>query len=627
MSSSSSVNSLYSSTSRLTGLFSDLDTDSIVKDLCSTQQSKIDKEYQEKTTNEWKQDALNEISDAVKNVSNTYCSVLGTSSMLKNSNYTSYKTTTSDTSGAVSLTASFSAFDDNVKISVQQLAENASVSSGSISKSVSNTLDTSATLADLDLATPLTTDDSGNVSFTINGKAFSFSSDTTLNSMMSTINADTDAAVTMSYSASADSFTIASDVDGADITIANSSGNCFGEDSAFGIGEGTVNQSVTSSSTVSRTVYGELSSKNTATLGELNFATPLTAGSDGNISFKINGTKFSFSTDTTLQSMINTINTDSDAGVTMKYSRLTDSFTITADDGGADSSVSIENISGNAFGTDSAFGIAEGTTKNGQNAKVTINGVTVTENSNNFSIDGLTYELNDTTTQDISFKVERDYSASTDAVQSFVDALNTLITTVTGYTDADDNSLDYPPLTESQKDDMTEDQIEKWETKAKSGILRNDSTLESLVTNIKNAFFSSAGGTGQNATSIGITTASYFDENSGELQLDTDALKEALASDPDTVISIFTGGSSTANSENQGVVYKIKSALGLYLDISDDTLDTISNNLDKIDDTMDTMEDKLSDMADKYYEKFSNMETALSKLNSQSNMLSSMFSS
>ena len=163
----------------------------------------------------------------------------------------------------------------------------------------------------------------------------------------------------------------------------------------------------------------------------------------------------------------------------MKYSRLTDTFTITADDGGADSKLTIKNISGNAFGESSAFGISEGTTKNGQNAKVTISdgtttsGVTQEKDSNAFTIDGLTYQLNDTTSSDISFQVERDYSTTVDAIQKFVDSLNTVITTITGYTTGKDNSADYPPLTESQKDDMTDDEIEKWETTAKTGILRH----------------------------------------------------------------------------------------------------------------------------------------------------------
>lgn len=506
--SSTSTSSLYSSSSRITGMISNLDTDSIVKNLCSGQQAKIDKEYQQKTTDTWKKEALTDISDAVKDFSDSYCSVLGSSSMLKNSTYVSYDVTTSDTSGAVSITADSSAYENSVNVSVQQVAKNSCV-------------------------------------------------------------------------------------------------------------EGTHNISKN----------GELSAYNTATLADLQFLTPLTAGTNGKIEFSINGKSFSFSTDTTLQSMINTVNSDTDAGVTMVYSRLTDSFSITADSGGADSSVTVKNISGNAFGTNGAFGIAEETFKNGQNAKVTINNVSVVKDSNNFTIDGLSYEIKKQTDNDISFQVNRDYSASTDAVQKFVDSLNTLIKKINDYTTAKDNSQDYPPLTEAQKDDMTSDEITKWETQAKSGILRYDSGLESLVSGLKSAFFTSAGGTGQTATSVGISTGGYFDTDSGTLELNTDDLKNALSSNPDTVLSIFTGGTSTSASDQQGVIYKIKSAVSSYLNISDDTVDSIGKDIKNIDTKTKDMKDKLSDMAEKYYEKFSNMESALSKLNSTTNMISSMFGS
>jgi len=511
---STSTDSIYSSSSRITNLVSDMDTDSIVKNLCSGQQSKIDKQYQSKTTNEWKEAAWTTISDAVSEFSDTYCSTLGSSSMLKNSTYVAYSVNTSDTSGAVEITAGSEATASKVKVSVQQLAKNATVTSSA------------------------------------------------------------------------------------------------------GISSGD-----------------ELSTYNTAKLSDLDFATTLEFDSQEKISFSINDKTFSFSSDTTLQSMINSVNSDTDANVTMKYSRLTDTFTITADDGGADSKLTIKNISGNAFGESSAFGISEGTTKNGQNAKVTISdgtttsGVTQEKDSNAFTIDGLTYQLNDTTSSDISFQVERDYSTTVDAIQKFVDSLNTVITTITGYTTGKDNSADYPPLTESQKDDMTDDEIEKWETTAKTGILRHDSTLEALVTSLKNAFFSAAGGTGKNAASVGITTASYFDDNAGLLTVDADALKEALASDPNKVIDIFTGGSSTVSSDQQGVMYKMRNILNDFDDTADDTVDDLDEKIDDTEDTIDDLTDKLEDMADRYYDKFSAMETAMSKLNSTSSMITSMFSS
>jgi flagellar hook-associated protein 2 len=114
----------------------------------------------------------------------------------------------------------------------------------------------------------------------------------------------------------------------------------------------------------------------------------------------------------------------------MKYSRLTDTFTIAAASGGADSSVKIENISGNAFGEDSAFMIDEGTHIQGRCDSIAeINGTTVTRDSNEYTVDGITFELNKVTEgtdeEVISFRVKRDYSATTNAISSFVDAFNT----------------------------------------------------------------------------------------------------------------------------------------------------------------------------------------------------------
>lgn len=513
--SGSNISSVSGSSSRITSMYSQLDTDALVKKMVSGQQTKIDKVYQTKTTNQWKEDAWNDIKDAVNDFSDAYTSVLGSSSMLKNSTYESYSVSTSDTTGAVKLTAGSDAIASNVKVTVSQLA---------------------------------------------------------------------------------------------------------------------VNASAASTSTVSASGKKEISSSNTATLSSLNLATPLQFNGSGNLSFSINGKTFSFSKDTTLQNMINTVNADSDAGVTMKYSRLTDKFSITADSGGASSKVVIKNIAGNAFGTGSAFGIADGTYNTGvQDAKLTIDdgsgATTVTKDSNNFTIDGLTYDLRDTTSSAITFSVNRDYSTTTDAVKKFVDATNTLLKKINGYTSAKSYSEDYPPLTEAQKEAMSEDQIKNWETKAKSGVLRHDSTLEKLVSDLKSAFFTSAGGTGDNATSIGISTASFYSSNAGQLTLDEDALKSALASDPTKVLNIFTGGSSTVSSDQQGVVYKLRSTISGFKKSSTTAISTLTTKIDNATTSISDLEDKLSELSERYYKKFSEMETALSKLNSTSGMLSSLFSS
>ena len=516
-SSTSSTSSIYNSSSRITGMFSDLDTDSIVKSMCSKQQSKIDDKYQKQQTYQWSKDAWDDINSAVEEFENTYASVLGSSSMLKNSTYVKFSVTSSDTtSSAVSVTAGSTASASSVAVSVSQLAVQANVSSSGISAS---------------------------------GKS-------------------------------------------------------------------------------------EISSSNTATLADLSFANALQFDSDGNISFSINGKEFSFSSDTTLQNMISTVNADSDANVTMTYSRLTDGFAITADSGGADSKVSIKNISGNAFGANSAFGIPEGTVKNGKNAIATINysptdsskAITVEKGTNEFTIDGLTYELNSTTSSATTFTINRDFSSTVDTVSTMVDAFNTLLTKLTSYNTADDNSEDYPPLTEDQKDEMDSDDIEKWETKAKSGVLRHNSTLESLINELKSAFYTSAGGTGKTGASIGLTTASYYSSNAGSLTLNETTLKNALTNNSDEVIAMFIGGNSSSASSDQGIIYKMRSTMSNFLSTSDDITDDYSDKIDTIDDDIDDMEDKLSNLAEKYYNKFSEMETSLSKLNGTASMITSMFS-
>jgi flagellar hook-associated protein 2 len=519
ISSTSGTSSTYSS--RVTGMFSGLDTDALVEGMTSTQQSRVDAAKQKQTYTKWQSEALSTVEDEVTTFLNEYCSPTGSNSMLKATSYYNYEITSDSESSAVTLTASSSALTGTYSVAVTQLAENANVSSS-------------------------TTDGDG-----ISGSG------------------------------------------------------------------------------------GEISSSNSATLGSLSFENSLFNGGD-KISFSINGKTFSFNKDTTLQNMINTINNDSDANVTMKYSRLTDSFTITADSGGADSKVVIDNITGNAFGDNSAFQIKEGTYQNGKDSISVINGIPVTKDSNEFSIDGVKFKLNAVTNKDdtgnitsdelINFTVERDYTATTDAITNFVEKFNELLTKLDSLVNEKDYSDDYPPLTDAQKEDMTEEQIKAWETKAKSGLLRNNSDLEYVITNLKNAFYSSLGGTGKNTTSIGISTASYFDENAGLFVVDSEKLTEALKNNPEEVVSMFTNGSSSSTSEQMGLMYKLRVAMTNYNKKIEDSQEIAEDKIDAYDDDISELEDKLDKLAERYYEQFSRMETALASLNSQASYISQLFS-
>lgn len=726
---------------RLTGLLSGLDTDALVASMTSVQQAKIYKTQQRQTRQSWLEDAWRNIQDTIKTFQNTYISATGSSSMLKSATYYSYKVTSDSNSSAVSLSASSVTEAGAYSVKVEKLAQNASISSSNISalgtteisasnnaklselkfanslefvgdkisfsingkvfsfssdttlQSMINTINNDETanvtikysrltngftitadsggansrvviknllgnafgtnsafgipegsvtstgtiinsnniirginpatsLGDLSFAKDLTFDENGNISFSINGETFQFSKSTKLENMLAAINGNENAGVTMTYDAVLDGFTITSD-SGGTITIENLTGNAFGTDGAFGIPDGTSEGDTLSSANISGL-------DTAAALSELSFAKKLTFNSSGRIEFSINGKVFSFDKTTTLDDMLETINNDAEANVTMAYNRQTRGFLISSNSP-EKGDVVIKNISGNAFGINSAFGIAETSTKQSADAVAVINGTTVTRSTNEFVIDNMTYKLNAVTAgtadETINFLVTRDYSATIEAVKTFVDAFNKMIKTFKDLVDEKDYSAEYPPLTDAQEAEMTESQIEAWNKKAKSGLLRHNAALTRFISDLKNAFYSSLGGTGKNMTSIGITTASYFDSNAGELVVDMVALEKALATNPEQVVAMFTNGNSGAESSQQGLMYKLSNIMNSFNKTLKTTISTTEDRISDYDETIKDMQVRLDELAERYYQKFAAMETALSRLSAQNMFISQMFSS
>jgi flagellar hook-associated protein 2 len=505
----SSVNSTNgaagANTSRITGMFSGLDIDAMVKSMASKQQQKIDQAFQRQQRQTWLKEALGTVRNDINTFMSTYINSDATNSMFRTSTFYSYKVTTDSTSPAVSLTATSSAVEGRYSVEVLQLAKNASVeSAGRISK------------------------------------------------------------------------------DGL-----------------------------------------EISARNTDTLEQLSFANELKFDASGKISFAINGKTFSFSKDTTLQTFLNTINNDKDANVTIKYSRLTDSFTISSNVGGEDGSVLIRNISGNAFGENGAFQIAEGLVKNGVNAKAVINNTEITRSTNDFTIDGVTFSLRDETAGKTHFLVERDYSATVDTVKSFVEAYNKLTKQLKDLLMEDDHSRKYPPLTDAQKKDMKDSEIEAWEKMAKSGLLRNNTTIRSLLNTLRGAFFTALGGTGQNMSSIGITTAGYFEANAGQLVVDEEKLLKALENDGESVVKMFTGNDAA----QKGLIYRFRDAFTLARKNIAYNVDEINDKIKGFDRVILQLSRRYDEISDKFYSKFAAMETALARLNSQAGFISQLFTS
>ena len=368
-----------------------------------------------------------------------------------------------------------------------------------------------------------------------------------------------------------------------------------------------------------------LSGYNTA-LKDLALTTPLEFEA-GNISFSINGKGFTFSEDDTLQTMMNTINNDADAQVTMSYSQLTNTFSLKTDATGSDTSLTVVNLTGNAFGdgvTAGALGMDEGTYENGQDALLSIEGVSVTRSSNNFTIDGISYTLNKTSDEAIDFTVTQDADSVVEKVKAFIEDYNELIEKYNTKL-SEKIYMDYPPLTEAQREEMDEDEIAAWEEKAKSGILRSDNDISSMLLSFRSAFSSVVGDTGMSLASIGLAPAQYSYD--GTIEVDEAKLKAALLENPDVVAQLFTQSSTATGTEKfneSGLMQRLSSTINSYTtDIQSVSVDLTERQISDIEDKIEDLERIFEDNQERYYQRFTTMEILISQLNSQSSWLSS----
>ena len=261
----------------------------------------------------------------------------------------------------------------------------------------------------------------------------------------------------------------------------------------------------------------------------------------------------------------------------------------------------------------------------GTNGEVVIDGVTYSDiTTNKITAAGVTYTLLEKTSEAATVNVVQDTQSIIDKVKSFVEDYNKMLAGL--YEKYDEKQYsDYKPLTESQKEQMKDEQIEKWEEKAKSGMLYHDQTLSKVIDKIRSSIstpISGLSGKYDSIFSLGIKTTGL----KGQLTLDEDKLKTALEEEPDSVYNIFGTIGKDDTFDQNGVAQRlgdmigegmklVKSRAGTDDGISDDSelsvlmrnLQTKMSNFKKL---MDSFEDKL-------YKKYDAMEVSLSRLGMQ----------
>lgn len=274
----------------------------------------------------------------------------------------------------------------------------------------------------------------------------------------------------------------------------------------------------------------------------------------------------------------------------------------------------------------------------GEDAEIWLNGVQYTGSSSTFTINNLTIDALATTGNDeISITTSTDTQGIYDKVKDFLTEYNNIINEMTKLYNAS-SSKGYEPLTDDEKDSMSDKEIEKWETKIKDSLLRNDTTLSGVMSAMTTAMSQAVeiNGKKYSLSSFGIHTLGYLnaaeneqnayhidgDEDDTNTSGNADKLMTAITEDPDMVMQFMQN--VTTNLYNAiGDKMKSTTLSSAFTIYNDKQMTTQYKDYTKL---IKEWETKISDKEDYYYKKFSSMESALTKLNSTQSSLSGYFS-
>lgn len=272
----------------------------------------------------------------------------------------------------------------------------------------------------------------------------------------------------------------------------------------------------------------------------------------------------------------------------------------------------------------------------GKDATIKLNGATYTNDSNTFEINGLTITALQEGGAPVTLTTRQDTDGIYNMVKNFFKEYNSLINEMDKLYNAE-SAKGYEPLTDDEKDEMSDTEIEKWETKIKGSILRGDSNLSSLSSAMKNILLQGATVNGKQMylSNFGIETLGYFssaeneknayhingDEDDADVSSKENTLKAAIAADPDTVISFFSQLSQNLYAELSKQSSSIEGvrSFGKFYDDK-----KMKEEYDNYTTKIKKEEQKLAALEDRWYNKFAAMETALAKMQSNQSAVSAL---
>ncbi|MBD8004653.1 flagellar filament capping protein FliD [Bacillus norwichensis] len=334
-----------------------------------------------------------------------------------------------------------------------------------------------------------------------------------------------------------------------------------------------------------------------------------------------------------LNNVIRKVN-ESSAGITMFFDEHTKKITMTRKETGNFNTDGNEIFfSGGVI--NKVLNFENSNEEGGQNAIFTINGLETERNSNTFSMNGVTITLKQTlkeTDSPITVNVSNDSEGVLKTVKEFVDQYNALIDDINKKLNEERNRS-YLPLTDDEREGLSDRQQEKWEDLARSGLLKGDPLLSGVLTNMRMDMYSTVETNGlfKQLSAIGITTTkNYLD--GGKLEINEEKLKEAIEKDPDAVENLFRGTGS--NDSDRGVIHKLYDSVNDSITKIQDRAGRASSKnqqfalgreLISVDKNIASFETRLKMQEERLWRQFTAMEKAIQRANDQSLYLMQQF--
>lgn len=649
------------STMRLSGLISGMDTESIIQELVSAKQTKVDNTKKAQTKHEWKQDAWKSLNTKLKNLQSKYVANLRFSSSYMK------KTTKVSNSSAVSVITGEDAVNGVQELSVKQLAKTAYLTGGKVQAGAEGKKwDALSKISDVMGADFK----AGDITFTTGGKTVDIevTEDTTISDFLSKIKAS---GLNANFDAGQQRFFISAKQSGADSNFSMTADNVGGAKilAALGLQVSLKDDPDSLKQYQEYASYYNENDKDATIAGMRSLI-------DGDIATQTQNYLDRYKNLVELkkeaEDKITELKKDSDkneaaikaqeeslAAYEKEMKDITDSYiditTATGDDGEVTyTATAKEDFKKNveesyyekaAYASEvlkkyNAGMDVEGyaTKIEGRDARIVLNGAEFTSANNTFAVNGLTFTALAETKADevVTVTTQDDTDGIYNMLKDFLKEYNSIINEVDKLYNAD-SAKGYEPLTDDEKDAMSESEAEKYETKIKDALLRRDSSLSSIRSGFVEVMSKGIEVNGKTMylSSFGINTLSYFTAGDNEKNMyhidgdpddastsgNADKLKSMIASDPDTVVSFFSQLSKNLYSKMNDLSKPVEGYRS-YGSFYDDK--KMKTDYDDYKTKISDLEEKLADYEDKWYKKFSSMETALAKLQSSTSAVTSL---